>query len=426
MMWTPDTPVVLYGAAHRGTMVSRYLRGRCNVTGFIDKRAAEIPSHEGLPVTRVANADKSALVIVCVNNIFEHESIALSLAAEGFNRVVFCPVNGSNMVWRSAEDRAQMARVHNAIIDEQLVLPVGVPALSGLFEPEYKDDALISDTSGEVLAWIPALLVCARRYGNGLFQDSPVFTLFPYLELFKWFDGEAGATPDHYMDLYCRNAADQFGIAQTAAWVDNVLRSRRQVYERMRQTESIDPLFFLNHAVKADWNSDENHFNMDSGKHRAAFQIHRKRSLVPLKLSNADYEAYLNRPALKALIDCMVRSAITELPYPVMHSYFLRAPYRAESAYYETLLKLSRTLVLKNFSETGRVSLRGVYLRAESPDLEPLAQAFAVLGCSIRYAYQESEFDRCVRDLYRISDRFARTGSARETYDFLLDEWVAR
>ena len=425
-MWTAETPIVLYGAAHRGTMVSRYLRGGCNVTGFIDKRADEIASHEGLPVTGVGDADKSALVIVCVNNIFEHESIALGLAAAGFDRVVFCPVNGSNMSWRSAEERAQLARVHNDIIDEQLILPVEVPALTGLFHPAYKDDALISAELGEVLAWVPALLVCARRNGNGLFKDSPVFTLFPYLELFRWFDGEADATADHYMDLYCRNAADQFGIAQTAAWVDNVLRSRRQVYERMRQTESIDPLFFLNHAVKADWNSDENHFNMDSGKHRAAFQIHRKRSLVPLRLSSADYEAYLNRPALKALIDCMVRFNITELPYPVMHSYFLRVPYRAEGAYYETLLKVCRALVLKNFSETGRVSLGGVCLRVENADLEPLAQTFAVLGCSVRCAYQESGFDQCVRDLYRISDRFARMSVAQGECDFVLDEWVAR
>ncbi|WP_153787282.1 hypothetical protein [Pseudomonas sp. EMN2] len=426
MLLTADTPIILYGAAHRGTMVSRYLKGRLNVVGFIDKRAAEITHHEGLPVSCVADADKTALVIVCVNNIFEHESIALSLAAEGFERVVFCPVNGSNMAWRSAEERTQMASVHNAIIDEQLALPVEVPALHGLFRPEYKDDALISAEDAEVLAWIPAWLVCARRNGNGLFKDSPVFTLFPYLELFKWFDGEADATPNHYMDLYCRNAADQFGIAQTDAWVENVLRSRRQVYERMRQTESVDPLFFLNHAVKADWNSDESHFNMDSGKHRAAFLIHRKRSLVPLKLSNADYEAYLNRPALKALIDCMLRSSITELPYPVMHSYFLRVPYRAESAFYETLLKSCRALVLKNFSETGRVSLGGVRLRVESADLEPLAQAFAVLGCSVHHTYQASEFDRAVRDLYRISDRFARAGHVPAACDFVLDEWVAR
>lgn len=426
MIWTAETPIILYGAAHRGTMVSRYLRGRCNVTGFIDKRAAEITRHEGLPVSGVADADKAALVIVCVNNIFEHESIALSLATEGFERVVFCPVNGSNMAWRSADDRAQMARLHNAIIDEQLALPVEIPALSGLFHPEYKDDALIRSESGDVLAWIPAWLVCARRNGNGLFKDSPVFTLFPYLELFKWFDGEADASPDHYMDLYCRNAADQFGIAQTEAWVENVLRSRRQVYERMRQTESVDPLFFLNHAVSADWNSDESHFNMDSGKHRAAFLIHRKRSLVPLKLSNADYEAYLNRPALQALIDCMQRLNITELPYPVMHSYFLRVPYRAESAFYEALLKVCRVLVLKNFSETGRVSLRGARLRVESVDLEPLAQAFAVLGCSVSQLYQESEFDRAVRDLYRISDRFAPADAVLDVCDFVLDEWVVR
>lgn len=426
MMWTAETPVILYGAAHRGTMVSRFLRGRCNVTGFIDKRAAEINSHEGLPVTLVAQANKAALVIVCVNNIFEHESIAMSLAAEGFERVVFCPVNGSNMVWRSAEDRTKMAKVHSDVIGEQLNLPVEIPVLNGLFHPAYKDDALISDEEGEVLAWIPAWLVCARRNGNGLFQDSPVLTLFPYLELFKWFDGEAGANPDHYIDLYCRNAADQFGIAQTPAWVENVLRSRRQVYERMRQTESVDPLFFLNHAVNADWNNDESHFNMDSGKHRAAFLIHRKRSLVPLKLANADYEAYLNRPALKALVDCMLLSNITELPYPVMHSYFLRVPYRADSAFYEALLKSCRALVLKNFSETGRVSLSGVRLRAESADLEPLAQAFAVLGCSVQHGYQESEFDRAVRDLYRISDRFARSDDVPDACDFVLDEWVAR
>lgn len=421
MMWTVHTPVILYGAAHRGTMVSRYLRSGCNITGFIDKRAAEIGVHEGIPVTSSAAADRQALVIVCVNNIFEHESIALSLAAEGFGHVIFCPVDGSNMSWRSDQDRAVMTRIYNDIIGERLSLPTVVPELDGLFRPAYKDDALIEVAADEVLAWVPALLAFARRDGNGLFKDSPVLTLFPYLELFKWFDGEADATPDHYIDLYCRNAAEQFGIAQTAAWIENVLKSRRQVYERMRQTESIDPLFFLNHAVNADWNADEGHFNMDSGKHRAAFLIHRKRSLVPLRLSARDYETYLNRPALLSLIEHMMQTNITELPYPVMHPYFLKTPYQAESAYYETLLKLCRSFVLANFSNTGRVSLKGVILRVERADLEPLAQAFALLGCSICYAYQESELDRRVRSLYRITDRFTRQDSAPEKYDFLLD-----
>lgn len=426
MMWTSTTAVILYGAAHRGTMVSRYLRRDCNIIGFIDKRAAEIGIHEGIPVMSPAVADKQALVIVCVNNIFEHESIALYLAAEGVGQVVFCPVDGSNMSWRSDEDRATMARLYSDIICERLTLPVAVPALDGLFRPAYKDDALIEVAADEVLAWIPALLACARRNGNGVFKDSPVLTLFPYLELFKWFDGEADATADHYMDLYCRNAAEQFGIAQTAAWVDNVLKSRRQVYERMRQTESIDPLFFLSHAVKADWNADEGHFNMDSGKHRAAFLIHRKRSLVPLRLSTSDYEAYLNRPALQSLIEHMMQTNVTELPYPVMHPYFLKVPYRAESAYYETLLKLCRAFVLTNFRDTGRVSLRGVSLRVGRPDLEPLAQAFAILGCAVHYGYQENEFDRNVRSLYRISARFTRQDSALEKCDFVLDEWVNR
>src|SRR5690606_26252705 len=120
MMWTATTPIILYGAAHRGTMVSRYLRSGCNIIGFIDKRAAEIGVHEGIPVMSPAMADKQTLVIVCVNNIFEHESIALHLAAEGFGQVVFCPVDGSNMTWRSDEDRATMAKLYSDIIGERL------------------------------------------------------------------------------------------------------------------------------------------------------------------------------------------------------------------------------------------------------------------------------------------------------------------
>ncbi|MGH1448996.1 MAG: hypothetical protein ACRBBM_06150 [Pseudomonadaceae bacterium] len=425
MMWTTNTPVLLYGAAHRGTMISRYLRSDCNIIGFTDKRAAEIGVHEGIPVLSLTEAERSALVIVCVNNIFEHESIALNLAGEGFAAVIFCPVDGSNMAWRSDEDRLAMTRVYSDIIEERLTLPVTIPALNGLFHPAYKDDALVDVATDEVLAWIPALFACARRNGNGVFKDSPVLTLFPYLELFRWFDGELDATPDYYIDLYCRSAAEQFGIAQTPAWVENVLKSRRQVYERMRQTESIDPLFFVRQAVRADWNADESHFNMDSGKHRAAFLIHRKRPLVPLKLSSADYENYLNRPALDSLLDYMKQTHFSELPYPVMHSYFLKAPYRAESAYYELLLKLCRSLVLMNFKDAGRVSLKGVSLWTERPGLEPLVQALAILGCSIKYGYQASIFDLKVRQLYRISERFTRQNAAMHKCDFVLDEWVA-
>ncbi|MBF8775879.1 hypothetical protein [Pseudomonas fulva] len=425
MMWTAQTPVILYGAAHRGTMILRYLRGRCNVTSFIDKRADEIVHHEGLPVTSVDKADKAAWVIVCVNNIFEHESIAQHLAAEGFDRVVFCPVNGSNMAWRCAADRELMAKVFNAVLDEQLSLPVEVPAVKGLLQPVFKDDALISTEGDQVLAWIPAALVCARRDGNGLFKDSPVFTLFPYLELFRWFDGETDAAPHHYIDLYCRPAADQFGIAQTDAWVGNVLRSRRQVYERMRQTESIDPLFFVNHAVSADWNEHQGHFNMDSGKHRAAFLIHRKRSLVPLRLSITDYERYLNQPALQRVVECLEHEQAADLPYPVHHPYFLRAPYRAESACWEALLRVSRTLVLHRFRASGNVNLNGVRLRVNRASHEPLAQTLALLGCSISYAYQASEFDHRVRALYRVSERFAKAHAGVEPCDYVLDEWVA-
>lgn len=424
MIWESKKPVFLYGAAHRGTIVARYLKKICNLVGFVDLRADEIITCEGYPVFEIDDIDKNCIVVVCINNIFDHENIAQYLVGKGVSGVIFSPVDGSNMDWRSIEERQNMKNIYSSILEECLDLPVSIPEVNGLLCMKIQDEAIIDQDEHEVLSWIPSTLAYTRLSGNGVFQDTPVLTLFPYLEIFRFFSGEDEASQDYYIDLYCSAAAEQFNVSTTTRWVENVLRSRRHVYERMRLAESLDPLFFVRLAVKASWNEAGSHFNMDSGKHRAAFLVHRGRAFIPLKISRSDYERYLNIPVVNYIYSFLRENRISELPYPINHPFFYKFPYDPRGSFYDNLLKITRKMVIKDFELNKKVSLLGKEINVYRGCLEPLAQALAQLGCIIYYSYNESEIDRRIRVLYGVSSRFIYVKRDEISKKDVLDFWV--
>ena len=122
MIWTNDTPVVLYGAAHAGATIYKKLHKYCNISAFIDRRADEISYYMEIPVFAIDSGaidsvlKSNAIVVVAVKNIFEHEKITLDLIKHGFNHIVFCPVDGSLFEYRSNDERTLLTNLYNNII----------------------------------------------------------------------------------------------------------------------------------------------------------------------------------------------------------------------------------------------------------------------------------------------------------------------
>jgi len=394
MIWSVETPVILYGAGTRGVAVKRSL-GRCNTTAFIDKRAAELKTVEGLPVYELSEAvsRENAVVVVCVNNIFDHENIVFELLKKGFEHIIFCPVDGSNVEYADAEKRRVLRDIFASIMENRLILPCELPSAAGIMSPVYSDTAVYDRDGEHIYAKIPAFFCRTRKTGNGRFSDTSVLSLFPYFEMFGWITGTPGVKPDNYLNIYCADAANELGVDTSAGWRNNVIESRREVYERMRMSEEINPLFFEQHAVLGEWNYEKRYFNLASGKHRAAYLISRGRVLIPLKIRIGDYDAYLNKPALQKLLKYLKSNGINKLPYPILHPYFYNAAYDTVCNWREQLIAAAERLGLEKFNGSG----------LSKPDTADFILPMLEKCGYDKRTYAGGVLDELVRELYHLT-----------------------
>jgi len=408
VIWREERPVILYGAAHVGTLVLNRLRGKCKIAAFIDKRADEMGLYEGLPVCLPASdcftedIKRSAIVIVCVKNIFDHEQIAFSLVGNGFQNIVFCPVDGSRYRYRSEADRAEMAALYHCVVEGYFTLPQGVPRAPGLLVPRFVDSAVLDRHEGGVTALIPAMFLYNRLNGNGVWADAAILSLFPYFALFESFSGNIKADISLYLDAakqYAKNSGD---FLTTPRWEANVIHNRRMAYERMRVSDELSNVFFARQAISAGWNKAGGYFNMNGGKHRTVYQIHQRRMYVPLRLTEADYAAYLNQPAADKAIAHVIEMGMTELPYPVLHPYFANVPYDPASNYCNLLYAFTYWLSERIYADRGKTGFRGLSVLDATGAAFPLACCMEKLGCRVEYLRPLSGFDALVSDLYHM------------------------
>ena len=407
MIWTKETPVVLYGAAHVGTQVYKHLSGAANIIAFADKRADEIKMFMELPVYAPGSdqfTDEikiSSIVVVCVKNVFDHENITQELIGSGFSHVVFCPTSGSNFVYREDKERNALMELYSALTEGEFMLPRKVPAAQGLFVRGFSDNALIRREEGVVTAYVPAVF-CYTRFNKGeLLRDIPIMTLFPYFELFDSFDGNPEKGDWSYLE-FAKLLAKETGCFETTdRWAKNVIDSRRMVYERIRAASELVSDFFVVNAITADWNPLGGYFNLNGGKHRAVYLIHKKNMYIPLKLTEPDYECFLNLAALAELTAYLRNEHVTELPYPVWHPYLANMPYSPKSNFYNLLCAFTRWLSKNLYLDRRKTGYSGITVLDCTDALLPLSRCLRKLGCAVTCEKTSDTFDFLVDDLYR-------------------------
>ena len=225
-----------------------------------------------------------------------------------------------------------------------------------------------------------------------------------------------------YIEAQCRAAAVAQGVIQTGKWVQNILESRRMIYERMRVSEEMNPRFFEEHAVPGAWNESGGYFNIESGKHRAAYLLHRNRLFIPICISSNDYKKYLNIKAAAVLQAYFDSEQLSQLPYPVWHPYFYNTPFEVGSNYYEVLRVLSLK-VAHYFGERQKAKrIKNLSILNLSHNLEGLVQGLAKLGCKISTSYVAKKFDLLVRRLYHLPE--IGIYNEQDGFDIILGESV--
>lgn len=380
---------ILYGAASIGNLVKEAL-DKCGVTivGYIDKRAYELTVYNGLPVWDIETVPEeyrtsSTYVYISVKNVFEHEKIADMLYSKGYCYIVYKPYNV--LLGYGNKDENLISEIYDnmfsGIYNKELELPM---CQVGSVK-EAHDYALINRNDDNIVAYIPSEFIFTNNYQNTDMEkwgNICILAFFTHIDFFRFLSNDNTAKPDDYLQEYCVFTANlQKKIVVTDAWKRNVIENRSQIYEQMKDALDLDPEFFIRNAAEAKWNEQKKCFNLISGKHRCTFQVAVGKKYLPLKISESDYEKFLNNAEIDNTMRIMQKTGKEAV---ISHPCFYRGMLMRERDEYQFFLWFARYYGRKTYYETDKVNLENISILDWSDDFGNFARFGNRIGCKVK------------------------------------------
>lgn len=354
--------IMIYGAGFLGVNIYNICKEMgFTVLGFFDKRGEEIGELQGVKVynidsKEVDSIDKNIVVFVAVKNVFEHDNIASKLLAKGFHNIIYKPY--AVLTGRGNDEEKTLNQVYDKFMNKGLINKE-IPKTFEICKYEYKDCATIKKTKSDRIAYVP--VECLFTDMEGLYKtnkvtwiDIPVMALIPHIAFFKWMDGQEGFSSDGYLKCCIDAAKLTQTVKITDQWKRNVIKNRADVYYNMNAFLDRDPDFFIRNAPDAEWNMN-GYFNLKSGKHRSTFYIAKGKRYIPLKISERDYEAWMNSVQIDNIIKAFKELNIYKVNAPVEHPCFYDFFCENGNFYNKLLCQFIYYLSFKQYEEKGFV-----------------------------------------------------------------------
>lgn len=358
-----DRPIVIYGAAAVGLIIYDICKElNIPVSGFIDKRADEIGNIQGVPVYSVDSGetdilDKDCAVFVAVKNVFEHDNIAEKLIKNGFNNIIYRPY--AVIKGKGSENEKILYDVYEKFVQKEL-FEGDIPKTFESCQYEYRDYATVKKGENIRIVFVPIETLFTdikKGVDKWNWLNIPIMALLPHIAFFRWIDQQEGFSSDMYLKFCIDSTKVKGQINVTERWKQNVIKNRADVYSNMNESLERDFDFFLRNAPKAEWNSC-GYFNLVSGKHRAAFWIAKGRRYIPLKISDSDYEKWINECKVNKVIQYFIHREVHYVHAPVEHPYFYEMQCENRSFYFGLLRDFIYDIALGQYRDMGYVKLK--------------------------------------------------------------------
>lgn len=291
------------------------LKQKYNVVGFIDKRAQDIKECLGLPVYSLEELRKSVkedtVIFVAVKNVYYHEDIVESLNSLGYFNVIYKTQKAIAGDMESVERNLDV--VYEGIYKKGNVLPIQIPIIKVQKSINWKEDVFLKEGTEDIVVKIPVELLYTG-VTDATWMNVPVLLLIPYIDLFRYFQGQEQYSPNDYIEL-CQRGAENENLKITKSWKEYVLLNRRDIFEQMYLKYEFEPDYFLESAPKVRWNK-RGHFTIETGKHRVCFLISMGLMNIPVRISKSDWADYLNEEAINGLKKLLEKHTETKIPIP--------------------------------------------------------------------------------------------------------------
>jgi len=327
-----EEKIIIYGAGELGRQVYEHLKGKnMHIVAFFDKKATG--KIDGIPVLSPYDEPldlkerASVIVILCLNAGNEHRRIADDLYLNGYEKIVFLPLN-YGMPYHT---KIRLTRLYNQALSGEVIWSE-VKQYKEYLQIKWRDDAVIREDKEWIWVWINQEILFSEDYFNWkgdkkkihLLNDGVDVNLNAYYWYHGLFDYIDGIQSD------CQEYLSIFNIQQgTKAGIDKIC-DREKLVADLNQKLSYGLEFFIEAAPEVAWNS-KGYFNLVGGHHRTIFLQNKGYVYYPVKMQKEDYIVWKNQDCLEQLTDYIDKNNIENTYVSVPHPYFINFPYLRES-----------------------------------------------------------------------------------------------
>lgn len=347
-----EKKVIIYAAGTVGKLLLSILEKEgIEVYRFVDVRYEKIKELDGIKVESLEWLDtvvnkNDYCVIVTVKNVFEHTEIAKKIFSYGFYNIIYKPIsvlNGED----SSDEMNRISRVHEILTDEDRIPAEGIPTLKNVSVSEYYDRAIIRQGNEPCLVHFPVEMIFTNYEPNSPWCYKNIFACYPAIDMYRAFGQSQPTNYKKAIDEYITKVASLGALKENRlideAWYKNVVSGRYQVYQEMKKSLALNPGFFEKNSGRVV-RLESGHFQLaSSGKNRISTLISERMQYLPIEISNADYEIFINQEVCNKVVNYL--ETISEKVFaPISHPFFYRMQCQAPDYLYVWLFSITRLL----------------------------------------------------------------------------------
>lgn len=361
---TQESQIVLYGASLMAAKWAKHmLEEKYKIIAFIDRYAEKIEKVDNIPVYTLSQwiefENREAIIIIMLQNAIQHDDIANNLYQNGFNRIIFCPMNSFKK-----KDNAviKMKRIYNNCI--RFNFNNKIDSI-----PEYKDiilqipnlDGIIYKNAKEVVVRVPVELCFAddaiqgenwrssdyteeaEALLNEYVRGRNLYSLRPYWELFLYLRGET-----ENCKLYLSIFGKKGHTSHENYNDEKLLTDKREIYYLyLKELIGGSRSFFQDSPAEGGVTSN-NRVVIYDGLHRSIFLLMLGCHWVPVRLYKRELQLMGNRKYLNKIKKYIIDHDVQQIENPIEYHDFYNFPInRCDLT--DLWGKLSRMLVKEKF-----------------------------------------------------------------------------
>lgn len=402
MKITSKTKFIIYGAGIVGRRLAMKLQNQgFTVSAFFDKNADKLFSHAGIPIEKpgAKRQHKNSAVIITVNNVFAHETIAQELVEYGFEYII------CKRQLIIDEIKYPVNRLYDLIFSGAPVLGEQLYKYNlGFYK--YIDRSFINSDTNYITAYISLDLVYIDPIKTGQVNRIPInvkdlkkikrkshksflskaISFYSFIYAIDFFDFIVNSNNGNIKQFLEINSNNKNKSGSEKGFFKRLLISEMDIFQNMSLAFNFDRDFFVRHPCLVEWD-DRGYFCITDGGHRAIFQLVNGIRYIPCKIDKDAYKKYLNLPAINRIIDYLSVHNITRLPTPIPHGYFYLFPCNNDSTH------VSRIEVLSVYLKRHELLQAGLTVLDAKAAIGYFSQHFCRMGAQVT-AIEDSKENR--------------------------------